>query len=134
MAVQNSSHTGVNGLTFVQNNGITIALHTTIPGDLGTALSTGDGMLARSTRSTGNYSISTMSSGVRLSVSSATAWTIDATGVANYICICASATVDSTMSATGLFYVIPVSSQTISSTANSIVTSTFSIDINDATT
>ena len=135
MAMWNSSALQDAALRWMQNNAQKIVI---CSGTISTANTIGATVatcLARTTLSTGSFSLSDDSTypGRKLTVAQQSTLAVLATGVADRIYLYATATVNSTMTSTGLFYMTSCATQNLDSTSNKVTIPAFSISISDAT-
>lgn len=121
-------------LNFLKNNTLKISVLTNTPANAAQAADTSTAISVGSL-STASFTLSDDStySGRKVTISSSTGLTVETTGKAAYIALFSTATANSTMTSTGLFYYTSCATQTVGSTANKITIDAFTITIQDPT-
>lgn len=121
--------------TFLKNNVKKLVILTNTVSTASFAGCTQATVLAYKALSSANFAIADDSTlgGRKITISSLTTIPVNATGAAAFIALGASATSDSTMASTGLFYITSCATQALTSTNNAVTTPAWSITFKDPT-
>jgi hypothetical protein len=121
-------------LNLLKNNCLKISVLTNTPADAAQASNTSTAICVGSL-TTSMFALSDDStySGRKVTISSSTGLTVATTGKAAYVAIFSTATANSSMTSTGLFYYTSCATQTVGSTANKVTIDAFTITIQDPT-